>query len=140
MTDSSNTKPPIWFWIISVLALLWNLMGVLAYLSRHFITEEMVAEMEPQLQYEMGIEHPAWYTALFAFAVFGGVLGALGLLLRKKWAYMLFLISSICATAQQIYYVVTVEGTDKIMPTLVIIVCMFLLWYSKHSIKKEWIK
>jgi len=140
MTNYSSTKPPVWFWIISVIALLWNLMGVYAYLFKHIATEEMIAELDPQLQFEMGIEHPAWYTALFAIAVFGGVLGCLGLLLRKKWAYMFFIISFLCATAQQIYYVMTVEGTDKVMPILIIIVCVLLIWFSKMSISKTWIK
>ncbi|WP_298901799.1 hypothetical protein [uncultured Psychroserpens sp.] len=140
MTDYSNNKPPVWFWIVSILALLWNLMGVVAYLSPHFMTDEMIAELEPQLQFEMAYEHPAWYTALFALAVFGGVLGCISLLIRKKWAYFLFIISFICATTQQIYYVMEVKGTDKVMPTLVIIVCIFLIWFSKKAISKAWIK
>ena len=140
MTDYSNNKPPVWFWIVSVLALLWNLMGVGAYLSPHFMTDEMIAELEPQLQYEMAYEHPAWYTALFALAVFGGVLASIALLIRKKWAYFLFIISFICATIQQIYYVMEVKGTDKIMPTMIIIVCIFLIWFSKKAISKTWIK
>lgn len=140
MTDYSNSKPPIWFWVVAVLALIWNLMGVGAYLAKHFITDEMMAELEPQLQFEMAIEHPAWYTALFAIAVFGGVLACIALLLRKKWAYLLFLISFLCATIQQVYYVIEVEGTDKIMPTMIIIVCIFLVWFSKMATSKGWIK
>ncbi|MCD2258870.1 hypothetical protein [Psychroserpens luteolus] len=140
MTDYSTNKPPVWFWIVSVLALIWNLLGVGAYLSRHFMTDEMIAELEPQLQFEMAYEHPAWYTAIFAIAVFGGVLGCLGLLLRKKWAYLLFIISFLCATAQQIYYVMEVEGTDKVMPIMIVIVCLFLIWFSKMAKSKTWIK
>jgi hypothetical protein len=140
MEDSLNNKPPVWFWIISVIALLWNLMGVGAYLSKHLITEDMVAQLEPQLQYEMGIEHPAWYTSLFAIAVFSGILACFGLLLRKKWAYILFVISFLCATAQQIYYVMTVEGTDKVMPVLIVIAGLLFIWFSKLSTSKGWIK
>lgn len=36
MNHSTRTKPPIWFWIISVIALIWNLMGVMAYLGQAY--------------------------------------------------------------------------------------------------------
>lgn len=41
MTSPLN-KAPVWFWIVSVLALLWNLIGVIAYLTMAFATDEMI--------------------------------------------------------------------------------------------------
>ena len=140
MTDLSNTKPPIWFWIIAVIALIWNGMGVMAYLVRAFMTDEMIAAIPEEQQAEYLIEHPAWYTAAFALAVFCGALGCLALLLRKKWAYMLFLISFIAATIQQVYIMVTIEEASPIMPIMIIVVCAFLVWFSKMSTAKGWLK
>ena len=140
MTDLSNTKPPIWFWIIAVVALIWNGMGVMAYLVRAFMTDEMIAAIPEEQQAEYLIEHPAWYTAAFALAVFCGALGCLALLLRKKWAYMLFLISFIAATIQQVYIMVTIEEASPIMPIMIIVVCAFLVWFSKMSTAKGWLK
>ncbi len=42
MTNPLN-KAPVWFWMLSVLALLWNLIGVIAYLTMAFATDEMIA-------------------------------------------------------------------------------------------------
>lgn len=140
MTDLSNTKPPVWFWIIAVVALIWNGMGVMAYLVRAFMTDEMIAAIPEEQQAEYLIEHPAWYTAAFALAVFAGAFGCLALLLRKKWAYMLFLISFIAATIQQVYILVTIEEASPIMPIMIIIVCAFLVWFSKMSTAKRWLK
>lgn len=140
MTDYSNKKPAVWFWIISIVALLWNLMGVAAYLFRAFITDEMIAELPPKQQAEILYEHPAWYTALFALAVFCGALGCIALLIRKKWAYLLFIVSFICATIQQVFLMIEVEGMSKFMPIMVIIVCMFLVWFAKMATSKGWIK
>lgn len=42
---STTQKPPVWFWIISVLALVWNAMGIMAYLGRAFATDEMIAAL-----------------------------------------------------------------------------------------------
>ena len=83
MTDQSTTKPPVWFWIISVVALLWNGMGVNAYLQQAYMTEGFKAQYNAE-QLEAIANTPAWVTAAFAIAVFAGFLGCVGLLLRKK--------------------------------------------------------
>ena len=133
MTTNSN-KPSTAFWVIGVLALLWNLMGVSAYLFQTLATEEMIAEMPPEQQAEMMIEHPAWLTALFALAVFGGFFGCIFLLARKKIAYYLFILSGICATIQQAYILMDIELNMVIMPIMIIVVCIFLIWYSKKCV------
>jgi len=92
MTEKSIIKPPTWFWVVSVLGLIWNLIGAMSFLNEAFVAEEMeqALSIEPVRIVE---NTPAWAMAAFAIAVWGGVLGCLGLLLRKKWAHTLFLIS-----------------------------------------------
>ena len=140
MTTSIN-KPPITFWVISVIALIWNGLGVMTYLGRAFATDEMIAALPEEQQAEFLVEYPAWYTAAFAIAVFCGALGCLALLLRKKWAYILFVLSAIGAIVQHVYLFMNVEmdGAAIVMPILVIIVCLFLIWYAKNAITKGWI-
>ena len=141
MTNSLS-KPPIWFWIISVVALLWNGAGVIMYLTHAFITDEMIAELPKEQQAEFLAEHPAWYTAAFAFAVFCGALGCIALLIRKKWAHLMFVISAMGAIVQHVYIFMNVEmnAMQMIMPILVIVVCLFLIWFAKNSIAKSWIR
>ena len=138
MTNSS-VKPPVWFWIISIAALVWNGMGVMVYLTRAFATDEMISQMTPEQQAQFNVEYPAWVTAAFALAVFCGALGSLALLLRKKWAYQLLVVSAVAAIAQHIYYFMNVEMASMVMPIMVIVVCIFLIWFSKNSIAKNWI-
>lgn len=140
MTTFSN-KPPLSFWLISVLALLWNGAGVIAYIGRAFMTDDIIAQLPTEQQAEFLVEYPAWYTAAFALAVFCGTLGCISLLTRKKWAYTLFIISAIGAIVQHIYLFMNVEMTTTtlVMPILVIVVCLLLIWYSKKSISKGWI-
>ena len=124
-------KPKALFWVIGVLALIWNVMGIMAYLGRAFITDEMIAALPEEQQAEFLIEQPSWVTAAFAIAVFAGVLAAIFLLLRKKLAYPLFILSGIAAILQHIYLFLNVEMTSFIMPVLIVVVCLFLIWYSK---------
>ena len=140
MTNSMY-KPPIWFWIVSVIALIWNGLGVMAYLGRAFATDEMIAALPEEQQAEFLVEYPAWYTAAFALAVFCGLLGCIALLIRKKWAHPLFVISALGAIVQHVYLFMNVEmnGATIVMPILVILVCLFLIWFAKNAISKSWI-
>ncbi|MCB0459514.1 MAG: hypothetical protein KDC74_05810 [Flavobacteriaceae bacterium] len=144
MNTISKTKPPVWFWIISVIALLWNAMGVNAYIQQAYKTDSFKA-MYTEEQLDMIANTPAWATAAFAVAVFGGILGSLGLLLRKKWAKSLFLLSLLGIIVQMTYNLFISKAMEVygpgavIMPILVLVVGVFLLWYSKKAIAKKWL-
>ena len=144
MTNSS-TKPPVWFWVIGIVALLWNLMGVNAYLQQAYQTEGFKAMYNTPELLEMVNSTPAWATAAFAIAVFAGALGCIALLLRKSWAKSLFLLSLIGIVVQMIYNLFISKAMEvygpgaALMPALVIVVGVFLVWYSKKSAAKGWI-
>ncbi|MCB0449398.1 MAG: hypothetical protein KDC97_04695 [Confluentibacter sp.] len=133
-----KVKPPVWFWIVSAIALLWNAMGVNHYLGQAYQTESWRAALTDE-QFEIISNFPAWITAAFAIAVFAGALGSLGLLLRKKWAYSLLLISLI-AVIVQMGYILSQGQADNIGMTIsIILFSVFLVWFSKKSIAKGWI-
>ncbi len=142
---TSTNKPNVGFWIIAVIALAWNIMGVMAYLGQVYITDEVKNAMTIEQQ-ELLANTPAWSTALFAISVFGGLLGSLLLLIRKKWATPIFLISllavligmgySLFATNHAEVYG-TVDGI--VMPIIIIIIAFFLYMYSKKSAVKGWL-
>jgi len=77
-----NDKPTTTFWIIGGAALVWNLIGLVAYISSVTVSPEAMAKMTVEQQaFYSGT--PTWATAAFALAVNAGVLGSLFLLLRK---------------------------------------------------------
>ncbi|WP_416878521.1 hypothetical protein [Litorimonas sp.] len=91
---NKTSKTPIWFWILGVVFLLWNLMGAMNYLTSVMADPESYAAQgytEEQIAFLM--EAPAYYTAVFALAVWPGVIGAVLFLLRKAWAAKAFLFS-----------------------------------------------
>lgn len=143
--SSSTVKPPVWFWAVSVLALLWNLGGVYTYLDTAYNQVEMLEAMT-QGQRELFENFPAWATGAFALAVFGGTLACIGLLLRKKWAKLLFIISLICAIAQFIQWLFVQNAAEAFgpeayyMPTTVVIIGILLILFSNTGIKKGWLK
>lgn len=80
---NTSVKPPVWFWVVSVIALLWNLLGVMNYLNQAFNQVALMEAMD-QAQREVFEGIPAWATAAFAIAVFSGTLASIGLLVRKN--------------------------------------------------------
>lgn len=143
MTNSLQ-KPPIWFWIVSVIALAWISLGVHGYISQAY---ELSAYTEAysKEQLEVMSTLPSWYTALFAIAVFSGAIGCILLLLRKKAAKFLLIISFVAATIQMVYFlfIADLKGVDfsanEIMSYMIILFALFLVWFSNHSVKKGWI-
>lgn len=144
MTEKSTLKPPMWFWIIGVIALIYNGMGINAYLQQAYNTESFQAMYSAE-QLELIAMTPAWATAAFAIAVFAGFLGCIGLLLRKKWAKSLFLLSLLGILVQMIYNFfiskdLEVYGPEAyIVPLMVIVVGFLLVWLAKKGIAKGWL-
>ncbi|MCH4553799.1 hypothetical protein [Aestuariibaculum lutulentum] len=131
-------KPPFWFWVVSVIALLWNLMGVDQYIGQAYKTDRWKASMTSE-QIELASTLPSWLTAAFAIAVFTAAIGSMGLLLRKKASYSLLVISLIAVVIQMGYFLIN-GYTDHIGMTISIIAfAVFLVWFAKKSISKHWI-
>jgi hypothetical protein len=140
---TKTNKPNVLFWIIGVMSLLWNGMGVNAYLQYAFKTEASIAELNAE-QIALMEGMPMWYTALFALAIFAGLIGAVILLLRKKMAISFFIVSFMCATINQVYWLfgtdsIEVFSDDKpfLFPVLIVVIAAFLIWYSKNQIAKS---
>jgi len=142
-----NTKPNTFFWIVGVFGLLWNLMGVFAFLSQHyFITEELKTTL-PKNQIYLINNNPEWLTLVFAASVFSGLLGSIMLLSRKKWAIGLYFTSLVMVLIQNIYGWAIMKAAEihgifqgYLMPIIVIISSIFLYFYSKSCSAKKWIK
>ena len=145
MTKNKTSKTPVWFWIIGVLALLWNLMGVMNYLGRAFMKEALKTEMTPA-QIELMENTPAWVTAAFAIAVWGGAIGCIGLLLRKKWAKSAFGISLLGVLVQTGYGFFMTNATEVygqteavIIPVMVITIAIILVFFARLAERRTWI-
>ena len=143
MSTSTNT-PPICFWILGFLAFAWNAMGVNQYLQQAYNTESFRA-LYTEEQLGLMDATPAWATAAFAIAVFGSVLACILLLLRKKIAKTLFLISLIAIVVQMTYGLIIAKSYEVTgvfetsMAIIVPVVGLLLYIFSKKSIQKGWI-
>jgi len=136
---SNSNKPGIAFWVIGVIALLWNAMGVYNYLIQAYQTETFTSSLN-ETQLALMDSMPTWNTALFAIAIFSGLIGAIFFLMKRKISVTLFLISFVTATIMQLYWLfgtnaieVFSESMPYAMPIIVIVFCVFLVWYSRDQ-------
>lgn len=140
-----STHPiPKWFKPVVIIALLWNLIGVINFFIQVNLSEEAIAALTEAEQALMN-STPLWSLVAFAIGVFGGAIGSLGLLIQKKWAFYPLLLSLVGVVAQMTYWLfftkaVEVYGSGTYtMPVLVILVAFSLLRLAKNGIKKEYL-
>tara|TARA_B110000881_G_C18136969_1_gene299583 strand:- start:68 stop:502 length:435 start_codon:yes stop_codon:yes gene_type:complete len=135
MTDNMN-KPSTTFWVIGIIGLIWNSMGVEGYINRAYQTDRFKL-MYTQEQLDIIFNLPIWITAAFAIAVFSSVFACILFLMRKKVAKTFFLIGLIAAIIQTTYNTFINPGKEfygSIEYSMLIIIplfSVFLFWYSK---------
>ncbi len=128
------------FWVIAVIAILWNLMGVSAFLMDMMVTPEQLADMDEGMR-SLHESSPIYQKIVYGLAVFTGLLGSIALALRKSWAIPIFLVSLICVVLQLIISVAATDAlnilgpTALILPSAVILIAAFLYWHSRNAKK-----
>lgn len=134
-------KAPIWFWVVAILALLWNGIGVAAYFAQVTMSEQQFAAL-PQVEQQLLAAQPFWYTAAFAIAVFAGLVGSLLMLMRKRLAVRMFLLSLLAVIVQfaghfivkgHAEYISSTQGW--LMPSLILFIAIALAMFSRKMEK-----
>ncbi len=151
MTNYSHESNPFasplpkWFTIAAVLALIWNLIGVMAFVMQMQMTTEMIAKL-PEAEQAFYTNIPLWATIAFAFAVFGGAFGALALLMKKAIAQLFFIISLVGVIVQMFHAFVISDSFEvfgsggAIMPTMVVVIALILVRFSAKAKDNVWIR
>ncbi len=136
---SANRKKsnlPKYFYLLTGLAVIWNLLGVMAFIGQIMITPEMLAQM-PIAEQNLYNNTPMWVTVAFAIAVFAGAIGCLVLLMKKALSLNILIISMVAVFVQMFYLFVLVNGfsvygvSGSIMPIMIIIVAIALVYWAK---------
>lgn len=139
-----SAKPPKSFYWIAGAAFVWDLLGVVAYIGTVTVSPESIAEL-PEAQQELMANTPTWSTALFAIAVWGGVLGTLLLLLRKAFAYPVLIVSLVAVTLNGAYTWFMTNAFEVLgagqagFAAVIFAIAAFLVWFANDAKGKGWI-
>ena len=141
MSEEQVAKTPLHLWIVGIVALLWNLIGAFDYVMTETKNDAYMSKFTPeQLDYFYGL--PAWFVAFWALAVWGGVLGAVLLLLRKKLAMPVLVLSFLCMVISTIYSYLIAGGADimgatgVVFSVVIFFVALALVIYSRSMVKR----
>jgi len=144
MSNGNTTTPGALHWGISGIALVWNLMGLTAYWATVTISENDLMQI-PEAERALYENLPVWVTSAFAIAVVAGLLGSLALVMRRKWATPLLILSLLAVVAQRIHtffmtdFFSVVTPDRMVLPLLVIVVAVFLVGYARYADGRGWL-
>ena len=144
MNETTDTGIHWGFWVISVVALLWNLMGTANFFAQ--MNADFVATY-PDTHRAIIDGRPAWATGAFATAVFGGALGCILLLLWRPAALYLFVASLLGVIATMVHTLAVARSAIEfslfeivMMMLMPLVVAAFLVWYSKRAENQGWLR
>ena len=147
MATSAGRRTPVHLWIVGTLSLLWNAIGCYDYLMTRLRDTDYLTSMMPGTDPNAVLAYidsfPIWAQAGWAFGVWGGLAGAVLLLIRSRyavWAFALSLIGAILGLGYQIANpggpAAMHEGAGAVMPYVIILIAAFQLWYSWSQEKR----
>jgi hypothetical protein len=142
--DDRYAPQPIarWYMAGAIASVLFMAVGCAGYLI------DMTTDPNslPLDQRTLVLARPAWMTAAYAIAVWTGLAGAVLLLMRRKWAEPLLLVSLAAALGTFAPYAF-VPGirdnitTNDIAVAIVILAAVWTIyWFARHSRQRGWLR
>jgi hypothetical protein len=131
-----------WLLWVSLLFLLWNLFGVVAFAMQWNMTAADIASL-PQEQQDMWANMGSLTWGAYAVAVLSGTIGAIFLLMKKKGAAMAFLISVAALILQFSNPIGFALGADQpqmiIFPLFIIAIAIVEFLLSRRWAARGWL-
>ena len=138
------TTLPKWYKPVTIIALLWNILGCFAFLSDVMMTANDISHLTASQQ-ELYASRPMWAVIAYAIAVGGGTAGSLGLILRYRWAMQMLVVSLFGLIVQDyglffLTRVATIVGPMAfIIQGSVLLIAVGLVVLALQAHKRNWI-
>jgi hypothetical protein len=137
-----GARAPWHLWAVGIVALLWNALGCLDYTMTQVQGDAWLANMDPtevQLAWFHGM--PAWADGAWAIGVWGGLVGAILLLVRRSWATPVFVASFLGWLAGAVYAFGLSNGMEAMggwWPVQFVHggAAVFFVWYARMMSKR----
>ena len=142
MEEQTQPVVPAWFCIGAFLALLWECVGCFMYVTQ-VTTDPATLPID---QRAMWNATPPWIVGAYAIAVWVGLLGAVLLLMRRKLAEPLLLVS-LLAVVVQFGGVLAVPAIREVtpdsaytFPIIIFVVCYGIWMLARRARKHGWLR
>ena len=139
MNEEVTAKPEGIFYWIALVGLGLNFFGARAYYAQITLTPQELAAMPDEMRAIFENE-PTWALAAYAIGVFGGAIGCVLLLLRRKWAIPV-LIASLAGVIARFFYAYVQPDSPAVVTSITpIFVSGFFVWYANYAMQNGWLK
>jgi hypothetical protein len=141
MATSARATAPGWFRLVALLAVIWNAFGVAMYLSSVGVFGDPMAGLS-EAERAAASSIPGWITGVFAIGTFAGLIGSLGLVLRKSWAQPVLIVSLIGLLVLEgwiVFFSGALEMFGLAVPIMVSVGAILLVWLAVHARGRGWL-
>jgi hypothetical protein len=147
MATSAQARTPVHVWIVGILSLIWGCFGGYDYLMTRMRNTDYIASAMPGVDPNAAL---SWVDSMPLYAQVGwglgvwlGLLGAVLLLMRSRWAvwsYGLSFVGAVLSLGYQLLLAPPLPGAEatiyKVMPIVIILVALLLFLYARAMEKK----
>lgn len=131
---SGGASTPWHLWVVGVVTLLFNAMGIISYLTTKLGMLEQMGLTPDQIAFMNS--YPAWISAFWALGVWGAFAGSVLLLARSKWAAsaMAIALVGLIGTTLGNYVFLDVPAAMQAprLDVAIWVVTLFLLFYCRR--------
>ncbi len=143
MDDEFAPRPVAgWYMPGAIASLLFMGLGCIMYLT-HVLADPAAMPLDQRAAYEA---EPMWVTAAFAISVWVGAAGAVMLILRKRLAEFLLMVS-LGAVLVWLAGLLVVSGlrenmsaNDLLVAIVVTALTWTIFWFARHSRQRQWLR
>jgi hypothetical protein len=146
MPASELSAPPQSFTLAAVIITLWMCIGVLALGADLATTPEQAAQLT-EAQRQLRDARPSWLMVVYGIATFGGLIGAVGLLMRRAWCIPALLLSFIAVMIQFGYITFGMDAVALLglaaataFPAFIVAMGGVALWYATRAKANGWLR
>lgn len=138
------TAAPKWYLPVAVLALLWNLLGCFQIAMNFLMTDADIAAL-PAAEQAIVAAMPSWLLVGSAIGVVAGALGSLGLVLKRRWATPLLVLSVLGLVLQDIGFVLVartaaIPSAGLILQGVVLAIAILLVLLARKASAAGWLR
>ncbi|HUE80455.1 MAG TPA: hypothetical protein VMN38_12625 [Sphingomicrobium sp.] len=142
--DEDFTPQPVagWYLPAAIASLLFMGLGCVMYLT-HVLADPAAMPLDQRAAFEA---EPMWVTAAYAVAVWVGAAGTVMLVMRKKLAEFLLMVS-LAAVLVWLAGLLIVTGlrenmsaNDLLVALVVTAITWTIFWFARHSRQRGWLR
>lgn len=146
MSTSAPAPAPKSFTIAAAIIALWMTIGVLALGADLATTPEQAAQLT-EAQRQLRDARPSWLMVVYGIATFGGLIGAIGLVMKRAWSIPMLLISFIAVMIQFGYITFGMDAVALLglaaataFPAFIVGMGGVSLWYATRAKANGWLR